>query len=39
MEAMNYEISRIAEERDSTEESVKKIAEVAQKYIEGMKEL
>jgi hypothetical protein len=39
MEAMNYEISRIAEERDSTEESVKKIADVAQKYIEGVKEL
>ena len=39
MEAVNYEISRIAEERDSTEESVKKIADVAQKYIEGVKEL
>lgn len=39
MEAMNYEISKIAEERDSREESIKRMGEVAQRYLDEMKEL
>ena len=39
MEAANYEILRIAESRNSQEESVKRIGEVAQRYLDEMKEL
>ena len=37
MEAMNYEIQKIAEDYNSQEESVRKIGETAKNYIEGLK--
>ena len=39
IEAMNYEISKIAEYRDSQEESVRKIGETAKRYLDKTKEL
>jgi hypothetical protein len=39
MEAANYEILRVAESRNSQEESVKRIGEVARRYLDEMKEL
>lgn len=39
MEAMNYEIQKIAEDYNSQEESVRKIGETAKNYIDELKKL
>ena len=39
MEAMNYEIQKIAEDYKSQEESVRKIGETAKRYLDELKEL
>ena len=39
IEAVNYEIQKIAEKHDSQEESVRKIGETAKRYLDELKEL
>lgn len=39
IEAVNYEIQKIAENHDSQEESIRKIGETAKRYLDELKEL